>query len=112
MNNTQSMQIKISIFVGTQLDKEGNSLNPKIVSEVLLHFEKQLASLYGGFSCEEVTGGYVSSKGLLMKEKSVKYTLFLDNGTPLDKLLITSLRDNLKQECVLVSQEACAFNFV
>lgn len=104
------MKIKYEIVIGTGFDKTGAKIEGYDIDTIL----KDIASHFGGYSLNFISGGYImQSDGSFVKESSINISILAK--TPHDiriRGLANELKRILNQESVLVVKSKVSAKFV
>ena len=108
---------KVSLFVGTGTDKNGNVLFKHPIQAALSAVSATLSSRYGGVTIYKHRGAWFDAGNRLVSERGYTLVTFVDAADREAALadvkpVAEFLRDRLNQECVLVSVEGSQIEFV
>jgi hypothetical protein len=95
---------QFTLYVGTELDKMHAKIDPSERNDGLTAMQEMLASKFGGYSLDEVSGGYKSTDGKLAIEKAVRVEVTADDAAEAAMRDCAVLfRDLFRQESVLLN---------
>lgn len=95
---------RIELFIGTQEDKDGNTLSADVKYYALERTRDLLSRIYGGFTEFPTTGGWKDDHGRIITESGLKYEVWTDDVS-VNKAedVAGSLRSAWHQTAVLLS---------
>lgn len=99
-----------TLYVGTGFDKDHAPIHaPAMLSLV----KSKLAEQYGGYSLDEVKGGYMHADGKLAEEPSARIEVLVDDNRA-DEFKQTAkwVRDLFQQESVLLNCQTVESAFI
>lgn len=104
---------QITLYVGTEFDKRHEVIASGTRKANLLVVKSRLAQEFGGYSIDEVSGGYRHDDGSLAEEKAARIEVTI----PEDKLsafreIARWIRDLFNQESVLVNTQVVESAFI
>lgn len=102
---------KIEFYIGTGFNAQNEVMPQNEVLACLQVIKRICASKFGGYSINEVQGGYINSEGLLVEETSVNITVFSAKIETAD-ICGRTFAQIMSQESVLTIVSDCVIHFV
>lgn len=96
---------RYTITAGTGFDKDGRAISARVVLLALVSIRALLASLFGGYSESNGTGGWINGHGDLVTEENVTFTIVTDAAVNDAMQAAESVARLLNQESVLFTEE-------
>jgi hypothetical protein len=107
------MKTIFTIFIGTESDKDGNYI-PKLVSHHAIEaIQREAGLMFDGYTMGFVIGGWNDNNGHPVKEHSIRLEIVANSDrTESVRVLARFAKDLLKQNCVMVLQQAIHFEMI
>lgn len=102
-----------TIYVGIGKDKLGNEIGSDERALSLEAAKRMLTNEFGGYSIEDVRGGYKHRDGRTVEEDSVRLELVVpDELATQVRIAAGKMRDMFRQESVLVAAQPVESEFI
>jgi hypothetical protein len=102
-----------TLYVGTELDRDHAKIDTSERNDHLAEVKAMLADKFGGYSMDEVKGGYRASDGKLAEESAVRIELTAgDEAVAAVQDVARKVRDLFRQESVLLNVASVESSFV
>lgn len=96
------MKNRAVLFVGIERDKSGGQLNAFQRARALTALRKDAAQTFGGYTLQNVEGGWTNEAGKLIEEAGVRLDIYTDKLLPTVHAFARRTADLFNQSSVLL----------
>jgi hypothetical protein len=96
---------RITFFIGIEKDGRGRQIPGHERANALLWLRKQAATMFGGYTLQNVEGGWINPSGALVEEGAIRLDIYSDSPRWKASVFARQAGARLRQDSVLLDYD-------